>query len=112
MKATVIPDYVAKASGNEIQVKTSNQLLINRLLDLGFRPSAQVADLYLVAVSTDEEKAKMFSRLRDEGVCFSRGKEWNPAEVFEWLKDKGLLTGAFLEIAWKGPGEWVIREIH
>jgi len=48
--------------------------------------------------------------LRDADICFSRGREWNPAEVFEWLKDQGLLTGQFKSIARRGLDDWFLKD--
>ena len=36
--------------------------------------------------------------------------EWNPCEIFEWLSEHGWLQGPFFQIAWMGPGRFVVRE--
>jgi hypothetical protein len=54
-------------------------------------------------VAGDPEKGRLFEALRDAGVCFSRGREWNPCEIFEWLCEHGWLQG-FVQIAWRGRG--------
>lgn|SRR5215510_15167553 len=109
------PSYVSKADGNEIIVKASPASSAHGFLTgIGFTPQSGPqsgsADSYLLSVKDEREKARIFSTLRDADICFSRGREWNPAEVFEWLKDQGLLSGPFKSIAWKGPDEWFLKD--
>jgi hypothetical protein len=102
------PPYVSKADGNEIIVKASPASAHGLLMRIGFTPQSGSADSYLLSVKDEREKARIFSILRDADICFSRGREWNTAEVFEWLKDQGLLSGPFKSIAWKGPDHWFL----
>jgi hypothetical protein len=105
------PPYVSKADGNEIIVKASPASSAHGFLTgLGFTPQSGSADSYLLSVKDEREKARIFSTLRDADICFSRGREWNPAEVFEWLRDQGLLSGPFKSIAWKGPDDWFLKD--
>lgn len=46
--------------------------------------------------------------LRDHGVPFSEGKEWNPSEVFEYLRDLGLAEGGYWSIWWAEPGKFSV----
>jgi hypothetical protein len=50
----------------------------------------------------------LFAALRDRGVSFLAGREWSPAEVFAWLRDRGLLEGPYLRIAWTDPQQYVV----
>jgi hypothetical protein len=61
-------------------------------------------------VTDDADKARVMGVLRDAGVSFARGREWSPAEVFEWLRDPELLTGSFRSISWRRPGVFDLRE--
>jgi len=103
------PPYVSKADGNEIVVIATPALAQRFLTGIGFTARAGSNDVYLLSVNDDRKKASVFSVLRDADICFSRGREWNPAEVFEWLKDKGLLAGPFKSIAWRGPDDWFLK---
>ncbi|MNL75863.1 hypothetical protein D3C87_2017350 [compost metagenome] len=48
-------------------------------------------------------KVKLFEKLRDEGICFSAGHDWCPADVFEFLRDQKMLNGVYRKIVWDGP---------
>ncbi|WP_369978595.1 hypothetical protein [Xanthomonas bundabergensis] len=76
---------------------------------LGFACTGQVG-VYSMAVRDDAEKAKAFHALRDLGLAFAAGREWCPADVFAYLRDKGLLSGPFLRIAWTGPGRYRLED--
>jgi hypothetical protein len=60
---------------------------------------------------SDDELAAIFELLRHRGYAFAGGEHgWPPAAVFELLREKRLIEGAFTEVTWKGPGDWVVRE--
>ena len=105
-----LPPYVRKADGDVVFVHVTDPAVIQALVGLGFRVSSDASDTYLLPAASPEDKGKLFSELRDRGIYFARGREWNPAEVFEWLKDQGLIRGPFRSIAWKGPKDWFVRD--
>jgi hypothetical protein len=77
---------------------------------LGFCPSSGgQAHIFELPVGSDAIKSNILLKLQDAGFAFSQGREWCPAEVFEWLRNQGLAKGPFKSIAWKGPGQWVQR---
>lgn len=92
--------YVQQADGSTVQVV---------VLDAGVHAALQalrfegVLPTLRAEVGDDLGKARLFAALRDLGVAFSAGREWSPAEVFAWLRDRGLLEGAYLRIAWTHP---------
>jgi len=51
-----------------------------------------------------DELAEVFTKLRDLDIPFSAGQDWAPSEIFEHLREKGLLSGKFKKISWSGPG--------
>ena len=104
------PPFVSEASDDEVYVESAGAELERQLRELGFREYPEEPGQLRVEVAEPQRKAELFRRLRDLGVCFSRGREWSPAEVFEYLREKGLLSGSFQSIAWRGPGNWVVRE--
>jgi hypothetical protein len=61
---------------------------------------------------TLEEEVKLLKMFNDLGFAFSIGGMggWSPSELFEDYREKGLLSGTYKEIAWKGPDNWIIRE--
>ncbi len=97
--------YVQRADGNAVQVSLLDETPRAALLALGFRGQGGTLQR---GVGDDDEKARLFTALRDCGIAFSDGREWCPAEVFAWLRERGLLAGAFLRIAWQGPDRFEI----
>jgi len=65
---------------------------------------------FIFETKNEMEKAKLFSWLRDKDVYFSYGREWSPAEVFEYLRKKDLIDGNFKVIAWKNPKQFHIYQ--
>ena len=99
--------YVSLADGNTIRLTVVDEAIKISLCTLGFTPESRSAQ-YELRVSGEQEKAIIFDQLRTLDVCFSAGKEWCPAEVFECMRDKGLLSGSFKKISWRGPDDYLI----
>ncbi len=95
-----------------IEVNAADDAVTPVLIELGFAPDLDRPDALVLSVDGDEEKAAVFAALRNAGICFSWGREWNPVEVFQWLCEKGLLSGPFRRIAWTQPGEFHVREMR
>lgn len=104
------PSHVAQASGNLIYVKVGPATDIPMLHSLGFSPDPKDHRRFVAVVSSDVEKGRLFAALRDNGILFSYGREWNPAEVFEYLKEQGYVKGPFKIISWRRPGDWITRD--
>ena len=98
------PPYIAAADASKIVVVGGGGLPPQR----GFGPVRDRPGVFARQVADDEEKAQVLTTLRDLGVCFSAGREWNPTEVFEWLRDQGLVSGPYRRIGWRGPGDFEV----
>ena len=106
-----LPPYVIAADQDLVSVKATDPSLQQALLQFGFLPASQdKADEFVKRTNSKSEKAIVFEFLRPLGVHWSRGKEWNPAEIFEWLRDQSLIKGTFKSIAWTSPNTWVTRD--
>jgi len=106
-KTTLPPSFVKQADQEFVEVATSELQASKDLLSLGF---SRVTDSeYRIPAPDENGKAQIFSTLRKMGFCFARGREWSPAELFEYFRDRGLITGQFTEIAWTRPTEWRTR---
>ncbi|QJI31813.1 hypothetical protein HKK55_24950 [Pseudomonas sp. ADAK18] len=100
--------YVEKADGDSVRVRVIDHTLDSALRAIGFSQTAE-SDVYVMDVLDDKQKAQVFDALRSLEVAFSAGKEWCPAEVFEYLRDDlGFLSGGFLRVAWTAPGQYRI----
>ncbi|HBP5558545.1 TPA: hypothetical protein L6B75_09790 [Pseudomonas aeruginosa] len=104
MTENTIAAYVKKADGDIIRVELLDNSIRASLQSLGF---SDIGGGQLELLTADDvAKAAIFDRLRTIGVAFSAGKEWCPAEVFEFLRDQGLLTGPYTRIAWSAPAQY------
>lgn len=103
--------FVAEASASRILIEVLDDAILEQLASLGFAPT-EGAGLNSVSASFSSlnAKAKLFARLRDFEVCFSAGPDWSPSEIFEYLRDQGLLIGRYRRVAWSGPGRFTIAE--
>jgi hypothetical protein len=63
-----------------------------------------------ISISSEEEQIEIMKICQKLDIAFSIGRSWSPSEVFEYLREQHKLQGTFLEIAWRGPGQWVTRE--
>lgn len=103
--------FVSEGALSEIVVKVIDDSVIGLLLGLGFIAVPDKEQKTLSIIAPDQDfKVKLFAKLRDEGVCFSTGPDWCPADVFEFLRDKKMLAGVYRKIVWCGPGEPKIIE--
>lgn len=102
--------YVSKADGQQVKILAINNTLVEQLEVLGFLFDP-VSSMYVKDVVNMTEKARLFSTLRDIGVCFSDGKEWCPSELFEYFRENKLLDGKFKRVSWSGPDIFTIKEV-
>lgn len=103
--------FVSEGALSEIVVRVIDDNAIELIVGLGFAavPGAEKKTFSLIAPD-QEFKIRLFETLRDEGVCFSAGPDWCPADVFEFLRDQGMLTGFYRKIIWCGPDKPKIIE--
>jgi hypothetical protein len=103
--------YVVNASQSEIVVNVIDDSVIDLLVLLGFVPAPDKEKKLMSLVTPNQSsKITVFEKLRDEGVCFSAGPGWCPADVFEFLRENKMLSGPYRRIVWGGPGESQIIE--
>lgn len=103
--------FVSEGALSEIVVKVIDNSVIELLGELGFVAVSGKEQKTLSLIAPDQNfKIKLFEKLRDEGVCFSAGPDWCPADVFEFLRDQKMLAGVYRKIIWCGPGNPKIIE--
>lgn len=62
-----------------------------------------------VEYSDDHELAKKLHHLNRLGFLFvGEPAGWPPAEIFDHIREKGLLREKFREISWRSPGDWFV----
>ncbi|MBX8497924.1 hypothetical protein [Pseudomonas cichorii] len=111
MKAVepVVKAFVSEGALSEVVVKIIDDSVIDHLAGLGF-VSVLGTEMVSLTVSSHDLKARIFERLRDEGVCFSSGPGWCPSDVFEFLREQEMLSGFYRKIMWDGPGKFRVAE--
>ncbi|WP_417663502.1 hypothetical protein [Pseudomonas sp.] len=103
--------FVSEGALSEIVVKVIDDSLIELLGELGFVAVSGKEQKTLSLMAPDQTfKIKIFEKLRDEGVCFSAGPDWCPADVFEFLRDQNMLAGVYRKVIWCGPENLKIIE--
>jgi uncharacterized protein YndB with AHSA1/START domain len=100
-----LPAHVVQADGDEIVIAAVDP---RGAAQLGFTDTSRGE--FARTIRSDAEKANVLQELRDAGFCFARGREWSPAEVFEWLCERGLLSGQFRSLSYTAPGRFHVRE--
>lgn len=114
MKSTIPPPYVSMISYAIFIDHVHDETLAKQLNELGFtRKKDTDNEEYRMNPAPDNftDLAKIVSVLREMGLCFSAGIDWCPSAVVAELKKDGYMKGEFKEIAWAGPGDFIIREI-
>jgi hypothetical protein len=103
--------YVSESAFSTVSVGVVDDGILGALGKLGFTLVSNTTPTILsINVPSDEQMAKLFAELRDEGVCFSVGRDWCPSEVFEYLRGLGQVSGVYSLITWSGPGKFRIVE--
>lgn len=97
--------FVEKADDDVIRLHALDLSIDQRITFLGFSVAAEPG-IFTVVTIDDAHKAKIFEALQAMDVAFSDGKEWCPAEVFEFLRDMNLLSGSFIRVSWLKPGDY------
>lgn len=108
--AHTLPPHVTYADRQVIGLESRDAGLNMRLRGMGFREDPSDSAVLLIEAGSDEEKGRLLGALRDMGVLFAQGREWDPAEVFQWLRRRGFAEGPFKAISWRGPNDWFVRE--
>lgn len=64
---------------------------------------------FVLPVLNDAAKAVELMGLRDHGIPFSIGREWNPCEVFEYLREQNLAEGGYWSVGNFWPHGFDVR---
>ncbi len=94
-------------AGNNILLANDNDNFKNQLIGIGFE---KIEPYYSISVPTDdiEKRAVLFQKLIEIGTLFSCGKDWSPSEIVKYYRDKGLIRGGYLRIAWRNKQDFAI----
>jgi hypothetical protein len=67
---------------------------------------------HLLRYLGDQQLLQIVRELVAEGVAFvDQPAGWPPAAVVARFHDSGALLEPFKAIAWRGPGDWFVRDV-
>jgi hypothetical protein len=66
--------------------------------------------VWTVRLPDDQALAALLAELRDREVLFAGAAAgWSPADIFDDLRARRLLSGPYQEVVWRGAGVWSTR---
>ncbi len=103
--------YVRSVLTKEISILCNDHEQLKFLRLIGAKRRYFISSEWVLKYSSDEDLTDLFRKLRDNGFLFSYDQHgWGPSDVFRHHRDKGLLTGKFKEIFWRGGGKYRITD--
>lgn len=104
------PSYVAVVLGEEVLVRVTDadaRVVVRRI---GARRSLFPPRTWVIRYRGEVELASILAALRDAGLPFGFGRQWPPCDVFEDLRERGLVSGKYKKVFWHGPGQYEVVE--
>jgi hypothetical protein len=101
-----IDEIVVKdIAGDEARVYVTNSAHKSDLIGIGFNGKNNDLAKPLHCV---EDRIRAVLRLIELGALFSDGRDWSPAEVVEYYREQGFISGPYRVIAWKNLKQCVM----
>ena len=96
-------DYVECIFENTVRIQCETEHLVDSLVFLsGFVKLSQ--NIFLVSYSNESELADLVAKLNSLGFLFvNAGPDLHPGGVYQFLREKGLVSGRIQTISWSGP---------
>src|ERR1041385_907117 len=104
-------NYVSLILDNKILIKnvTNDGSSVIRSLE-GYKEEIAGEKVWILEFKDELQEADLLSDLNEIGFLFVGGTAgWPPAEIFAYLREKGLVSGRFTEVTWLGSGKWTTR---
>lgn len=94
--------YISDIQVKKVIVQNATESLRRHM---GTSESVGSDPILVIHTDNEEDLARVLQALRDYGVALAGGTHgWPPAETFAELRDKGLVTGEFIEVVFAGRG--------
>ncbi len=105
-------NLVVNILDDKIYLRNMSSEMIDAVKKIGaFQKQIAGEPVWLISCTDDDELAKKLHNLNSLGFLFvGEPAGWPPAEVFDYMRKKGLLRDKFKEVQWRGPGDWFIIE--
>jgi hypothetical protein len=92
--------YVSWVGENSIRIVCKDSETRKQLARLGGKIGFFFSDKVTFLYYSEQQLAQLFDALRGLSFRFVGGNGWPSAAVFSELREKGLLTGKFVEVVW------------
>ena len=103
--------YVRSILSKEITILCNDSKKTKFLRSIQGKRRFLVSSEWVIRYSSNEDLAKIFEKLRNEGFLFSYDQHgWGPSDLFKHYREQGLLTGKFKEIFWIGDGKYRVTD--
>jgi hypothetical protein len=77
------------------------------ILSIGFEWDG---DTLVRRIVDQADRQELIRKLISFKALFVGGEGWSPADLVEYYREKGLVTGTYLKIIWRSPEEYEITE--
>ncbi len=104
------PSHVAVVLGEEVLVRVTDADARAVIRGLGGRRTLFPLRTWMIPFRGDQELATLLVALRDGGLLFGSGRQWPPCDVFEDLRERGLVSGKYKKVFWHSPGQFRVIE--
>ena len=103
--------YVKSIQNNDVIIVNVGLKLLPSLLRLGAQKREESGQpAWILNAPNEKVLTDMLNACRDLEIAFAGGAAgWPPAEIFDNLRERGLISGKFKELLWVGQGNWKIR---
>jgi hypothetical protein len=102
---STIPPYVGSIQANAVLIRGAPASLESALSPLHpLREKDDRSDYLVISIPDWSVLPSLLTQFRDMGLPFGGETHgWPPAAVFEDLREKGLVSGQYVEIIFGGP---------
>jgi len=105
------PSHIAEILGAVVLIRVRDNSTRRLVRNLGGTRRLFPTRTWRINYEDEKELVSILVSLRDGGVPFGSGRQWPPSDVFEDLREKGLVAGKYKKIFWHGPGQYEILKV-
>jgi hypothetical protein len=87
------------------RLHVTNSVQKHKLILNGF---VEQGDDLIMPIQNADDRIKVLVRLIELGALFSAGRDWSPAELVEYYREQGLISGPYRVIEWTSPEQFLV----
>lgn len=96
---------VLDIAGSRAQIWSDDLARESALLALGF---TREGEQLVRPIKDDADRQFLVRELIGMDALFSAGRDWSPAELVDFYREKGFITQSYRMISWKSPQQYLI----